>query len=97
MSTSEHPPPITISADGEISYGGVPLAGLIRLVNENNRWVLWRHGAQRARARDVTPIIHDPDALQQIIRKMLTEIGIRTVEDLHGYTKREIAKKPKLR
>jgi hypothetical protein len=27
---------------------------------------------------------------------MLAEIGIRTVEDLHGYTKREIAKKPKL-
>ena len=88
MTTSEQPPPITISADGEISFGGVPLAGLIRLVNENNRWVLRRHGAQRPRVRDVTPVIHDPDGLQHIIRKMLAEIGIRTVEDLHGYATR---------
>jgi hypothetical protein len=38
--------------------------------------------------RDVTPVIHDPDGLQQIILKVLADIGIRTIENLHGYATR---------
>ena len=79
---------LTISPTEGVCIDGLPLNGIMRLIHENDRWVIWRSALYldrvRARARDVTAIIDNQEALRKIASKMLAEIGVSTAEELLG-------------
>jgi hypothetical protein len=77
---------LSICPQGGITLGGFRLVGLLDLVSENGRWMLWRRGNKdaRPRVRCVTAVIADPDALKRVISKMLVEIGVKNPGDLQA-------------
>jgi hypothetical protein len=76
---------ISVSPETGIALDGCSLSGFLDLGNDNGRWMLWRHAKGYApRARCVSAVIDNPDALKRIVCKMLDEIGIKTLADLQG-------------